>query len=596
MDELNFYRMKIIYALLIGLLFFPFSNYKSQNVNYEVRVSELMAQGDNNDGGGVAGQQDPTWFVWAKDNDANVYGGGQCQHTTNQFNGWWNLPDYTLNTGTNTSATQITIDMECWEEDGCGSNCSYDPFDGNIFSSNFCLNGDDNLASRAVVSVIDFRNDPACQWNEYDVWIDGNGSLPDYGQFWAKIEIKWEYTSFTAGADDAVCDSTLNLSAEGNGTWSVTSGAGGFFSNNNDPNSTFTGQPGQTYTLTWQTLPGCITSTNTDAVNIEIYGIPDPQLSSTADSLCEGENVTLTAQNGTNYDWFINSNGSVIQSGATNTYSTNGLLQGDTVYVTMTDANNCTATDYYAIDVSPLPTLDLGPDITICEGSIYVLDGTTPFVNYLWNNGETGSSINIADSGNYSLTVTNPYGCSATDDIDVSLFTTIFVDLGPDTAVNILDSLTLDAGAGFTSYLWSTGGTAQTEIITETDEYWVEVTDINGCISIDTIIVSIIENNLFLPNMFTPNGDGQNDVLFIYGNGIDEEISFKIYNRWGKVVYETNSLFELQNVGWNGKFNDIDQPSGVYLWTLMANDTNGNPVNFDLINDLKSSGSILLKR
>ena len=262
----------------------------------------------------------------------------------------------------------------------------------------------------------------------------------------------------------------------------------------------------------------------------------------------------------------------------------------------MTDANNCTATDYYAIDVSPLPTLDLGPDITICEGSIYVLDGTTPFVNYLWNNGETGSSINIADSGNYSLTVTNPYGCSATDDIDVSLFTTIFVDLGPDTAVNILDSLTLDAGAGFTSYLWSTGGTAQTEIITETDEYWVEVTDINGCISIDTIIVSIIENNLFLPNMFTPNGDGQNDVLFIYGNGIDEEISFKIYNRWGKVVYETNSLFELQNVGWNGKFNDIDQPSGVYLWTLMANDTNGNPVNFDLINDLKSSGSILLKR
>ena len=96
--------------------------------------------------------------------------------------------------------------------------------------------------------------------------------------------------------------------------------------------------------------------------------------------------------------------------------------------------------------------------------------------------------------------------------------------------------------------------------------------------------------------MFTPNGDGQNDVLFIYGNGIDEEISFKIYNRWGKVVYETNSLFELQNVGWNGKFNDIDQPSGVYLWTLMANDTNGNPVNFDLINDLKSSGSILLKR
>ena len=161
------------------------------------------------------------------------------------------------------------------------------------------------------------------------------------------------------------------------------------------------------------------------------------------------------AQNGTNYDWFINNGGSVIQSGSTNTYSTNSLLQGDTVYVTMTDANNCTATDYYAIDISPLPILDLGSDITICEGSIYTLDGTTPFVNYLWSNGETSSSINISDSGNYSLTVTNPYGCAATDDISVTLFTTIFVDLGPDTAVNILDSLTLDAGAGFTTYLWS---------------------------------------------------------------------------------------------------------------------------------------------
>ena len=93
-----------------------------------------MAQGDNNDGGGLAGQQDPTWYLWGKDNDANVYAGGLCQHTTNQYNAWWNLPDYTLNTGTNTTATQITIDMECWEEDGCGSDCSYDPYNGNIFS------------------------------------------------------------------------------------------------------------------------------------------------------------------------------------------------------------------------------------------------------------------------------------------------------------------------------------------------------------------------------------------------------------------------------------------------------------------------------
>ena len=96
--------------------------------------------------------------------------------------------------------------------------------------------------------------------------------------------------------------------------------------------------------------------------------------------------------------------------------------------------------------------------------------------------------------------------------------------------------------------------------------------------------------------MFTPNNDGNNDVMFIYGNGLNEEILFQVYNRWGDVVYSTNSLTTLKTEGWNGKFNDIDQPSGVYLWTLVANDSNGNPVDFSLINNLKSSGSILLKR
>jgi gliding motility-associated-like protein len=96
--------------------------------------------------------------------------------------------------------------------------------------------------------------------------------------------------------------------------------------------------------------------------------------------------------------------------------------------------------------------------------------------------------------------------------------------------------------------------------------------------------------------MFTPNNDKQNDNFLIYGYGLDEEIVFKIFNRWGEVVYSTNSLDELETEGWNGKFNDIDQPGGVYLWTLLANDINGNPVDFSLIDNFNSSGSILLKR
>ena len=92
--------------------------------------------------------------------------------------------------------------------------------------------------------------------------------------------------------------------------------------------------------------------------------------------------------------------------------------------------------------------------------------------------------------------------------------------------------------------------------------------------------------------MFSPNNDGSNETFNIYGNDLDEEISFKIYNRWGNVVYETNLLSDLKNIGWDGKYNNIDQPSGVYLWTMVANYINGDPV---ILKNLQS-GSILLKR
>ena len=566
-----------------------------------------MAEADADDGGFgsfLYGDQDPVWKVRAQDNAGVGFNAPQCKYVTNQWGDWWNLPDYTLITGSNSSATQINVQMECWEKDACGSWCTYRAYQPNPFSSGFCLDGDDNYASMGNVSgalapggQISFKNDPACQWNEYVVSRDGSGSPSNgYEQYWAKIQIRWEYTNFDAGSDDAVCDSVIGLNATGNGTWSVSAGNGGFFSNNADPNATFTGQPGETYTLTWSSLAGCINASNSSNAIIEIYGLPEPNLSASADSICEGESVTFYAENGLNYDWSVNSNGSVIQTGVVDSFSTNLLIQGDTVFVSLTDINSCLGSDFYSIDVSPLPLLNLGNDTTICDGFSLVIDGTTPFVTYLWGSGENTSSITISDSGTYELTVTNNYDCSVTDSIGVNLFSNPVVNLGPDTSINEIDFIDLDAGSGFSSYNWSTGGSSSIETVNEFGEYWVQITDANGCIAFDTIIVTQIQNNLFLPTMFTPNNDGKNDVLLLYGNGLSEEILFQIYNRWGEVVYSTTSLSILKSEGWNGQFNNIDQPTGVYLWTLIANDSNGNAVDFSLIDNLKSSGSILLKR
>ena len=80
---------------------------------------------------------------------------------------------------------------------------------------------------------------------------------------------------------------------------------------------------------------------------------------------------------------------------------------------------------------------------------------------------------------------------------------------------------------------------------------------------------------MFIPNLFTPNGDGSNDVFKAYGYGFQENIEFKIYNRWNRVVYEANTFSALKDLGWDGNFNGEEQPDGVYIWILNATDLNG---------------------
>ena len=81
-------------------------------------------------------------------------------------------------------------------------------------------------------------------------------------------------------------------------------------------------------------------------------------------------------------------------------------------------------------------------------------------------------------------------------------------------------------------------------------------------------------------------------TVVVINYGLEEDISFKIYNRWNKIVYECSSLTELKTFGWDGKFNEKDQPDGVYIWTLSSSDLNGfqNPLH-----ELRT-GSVLLNR
>ena len=125
--------------------------------------------------------------------------------------------------------------------------------------------------------------------------------------------------------------------------------------------------------------------------------------------------------------------------------------------------------------------------------------------------------------------------------------------------------VTLDAGEGFTSYKWTpTNDTTQWIVVKNTGEYFVKVTDNFGCIgSDDTKVKRRCGVQLHIPNSFTPNADGINDIFVPVGLDI-ETYRISIYNRWGQLVFNSNNLTE----GWDGNFNNKPAESGVYIYKI----------------------------
>ena len=95
--------------------------------------------------------------------------------------------------------------------------------------------------------------------------------------------------------------------------------------------------------------------------------------------------------------------------------------------------------------------------------------------------------------------------------------------------------------------------------------YTVTITDENGCTASDNIFIKVFGNpEVYVPNSFTPNGDGKNDVLKPLGFGLKKILYFKIFNRYGQLVFETNNL----GTGWDGIFKGKAQPSGTYTYMV----------------------------
>lgn len=198
-------------------------------------------------------------------------------------------------------------------------------------------------------------------------------------------------------------------------------------------------------------------------------------------TVCPGVAVTIDAGSGyTSYLW--------------NTGETTQTIMQDSVsayWVTVADANGCATSDTMMLMNFTAPVVDLGPDSMICPGSNYTLDAGSGGVTYLWSTGANTQTISVGAAGTYSVTCTDANGCDGMDTVIITVSSGPVLDLGGDTTVCDYDSLVLDAGPGFASYLWGGGSTAQTEAALVTGNYTVTINDSSGCVQTDDINVTV---------------------------------------------------------------------------------------------------------
>ncbi len=360
---------------------------------------------------------------------------------------------------------------------------------------------------------------------------------------------------------------TCNGYTDGSVTASASAGTGGY-------SYQWTGGPasalydnlgGGTYTVTVTDGANC-TATN----SISLTEPPPLNTSLTGtNSICEGQSTTLTASGGSTYTW---SNG---QSGATITVSPTTTQP----YSVIISDGTCDATESITISVTPLPVAVISGNTFLCAGESTTLTASGGS-NYLWSSGETTASISLTPTGTTPLSVSVSNSCGSDNaSVVVTVNPLPIAHAGSDVSISVGSGTTLSASGG-TSYHWSpsTGlscvncGSPYASPL-NTTTYVVTVTDANGCRSSDIVTVTVDALfSFFVPDAFSPNGDGHNDILFVRGTGI-HSFEFKLYDRWGELIFHSSDAQH----GWDGTYKGKALNNGVFIYTLDGRYLNGDP-------------------
>ncbi len=331
---------------------------------------------------------------------------------------------------------------------------------------------------------------------------------------------------------------------------------------------------------------GCAATTYTAPITINAL----PVVTVNSSTICSGQTATLTANGAVSYSWSAG-----VTSTGTNTATVSPATNSS--YTVTGTTNGCSATAVASIAVN---NCHLVPNFT-ADNTTFCLSGCANFTDLTTGNptswtwlfpGGTPSSSNSSGPINVCYPAGGPYTVTLIVSNAVSTDTLIrpaYINIvSPmqsaiigNTTINACESTQLTVQPAGSSYLWGPNvamqcGNCQSVTVapTTTQEYYVNYIDVNGCSLADTIIVDVTSlYTYFMPTGFSPNGDGNNDILYVKGRGIDY-IDLRIFDRIGEKVFESTSI----DSGWDGTLHGIIMNDNSFDYTLDVTYCNGQSV------------------
>ncbi len=340
----------------------------------------------------------------------------------------------------------------------------------------------------------------------------------------------------------------------------------------------------------------CIANTSVNVVlidNMFLYPLNDT-------TICAEQSVTFQPQlspQANIFHWYTLPYNATAQATIQDSTIKNAVVTplDTTFYVLDATWGICHRLDTIKINLLHKPIANAGADTAVCyDRTTAVLHGTATnlsgTVNYLWSDTThlqtPHDAVTVATpviTETFTLTVTDNYGCnfSIPDEVTVTVQPPVPAFAGNDTIAVLGQPHQLLASGGV-DYVWSPGYPLNLSNIANPlatldhdQEFTVIVTDWAGCVGSDKVFLQVYQGPTYhVPNAFSPNGDGQNETFRVIPPGISYTEWFRIFNRFGELVFETNKWMK----GWDGTYKGKKQPVGNYIWILKGVDKFGKVV------------------